>query len=265
VRAAVLVLLYERAGQGGLRVLLTTRSKELRSHPGQTALPGGKVDQSDAGVIDTAVRTLFLPLRAGGWCVDCGGFLVLFVLCWPAGRQFREANEEVGLPLRSPHVHTLCTLEPFVSQYRVLVTPVIAFLDDVGVLDGLCAAPGEVARIFDHPLEALLDPELAHGRETTLVPLGSDDWPYETEVHVSFVHSVTSLVFVCLTVRCFFEWKKQTNKQNFTDVPWLGRMYRMHRFRSTASPVKGLTADILVCNPLFSLFPLDYPNICLFG
>ena len=89
------------------------------------------------------------------------------------------------MPLHSPHVHTLCTLEPFVSQYRVHVTPVIAFLDDVGVLDGLCAAPREVARIFDHPLEALLDPELARGQETTLVPLGSDDWPYETEVHVS--------------------------------------------------------------------------------
>ena len=56
VRAAVLVLLYERPGRGGLRVLLTTRSKELRSHPGQTALPGGKVDQSDAGVVETAVR-----------------------------------------------------------------------------------------------------------------------------------------------------------------------------------------------------------------
>ena len=65
MRAAVLVLLYERKGHGGLRVLLTTRSKELRSHPGQTALPGGKVDQSDAGVIDTAVRA-FLPLGAGG-------------------------------------------------------------------------------------------------------------------------------------------------------------------------------------------------------
>lgn len=65
MRAAVLVLLYERAGaggpsRGGLRVLLTTRSKELRSHPGQTALPGGKVDQSDAGVVETAVSTLIL-------------------------------------------------------------------------------------------------------------------------------------------------------------------------------------------------------------
>jgi coenzyme A diphosphatase NUDT7 len=56
VLAAVLVVLYERpGGRGGLRVLLTTRSKELRSHPGQTALPGGKVDKTDAGVVETAV------------------------------------------------------------------------------------------------------------------------------------------------------------------------------------------------------------------
>jgi hypothetical protein len=100
--------------------------------------------------------------------------------------QFREANEEVAFPLCSPHVHTLCTLEPFVSPNRVLVTPVIAFLDDVSVLEELCAAPGEVARIFDHPLEALLDPELLlRDLEENLVPLGSEDWPYETELHVS--------------------------------------------------------------------------------
>lgn len=53
-------MLYERpatasGGRGGLRVLLTTRSKELRSHPGQTALPGGKVDKTDNGVVETAV------------------------------------------------------------------------------------------------------------------------------------------------------------------------------------------------------------------
>ncbi|KAH8983187.1 hypothetical protein EDB92DRAFT_1891481 [Lactarius akahatsu] len=102
----------------------------------------------------------------------------------------------------------LCTLDPFVSQHKVIVMPVVALLDDVSILDGLRAAPGEVAHIFDHPLEALLDPELARDEKL--------DWPYEAELY------------------------------NFTDGPWLGPMYRMHRFRSTASPVKGLTADILL-------------------
>ena len=64
----------------------------------------------------------------------------------------------------------------------MVVTPVVAYLDDVSVLEELRAAPGEVSRIFDHPLEALLDPGLAH--EEGLVPLGSDDWPYEAELHV---------------------------------------------------------------------------------
>jgi hypothetical protein len=58
--AAVLVLLYERAGR--IHVLLTTRSKELRSHPGQTALPGGKVDKEDGDVIETAVSPPSVPV-----------------------------------------------------------------------------------------------------------------------------------------------------------------------------------------------------------
>lgn len=57
--AAVLILLYEKSGQ--IRVLLTTRAKSLRSHPGQTALPGGKYDSSDADLIATAVSLSYLP------------------------------------------------------------------------------------------------------------------------------------------------------------------------------------------------------------
>jgi coenzyme A diphosphatase NUDT7 len=54
--AAVLVLLYEQAGS--LRVLLTTRSKLLRSHPYQTALPGGKFDNEDKDMTTTAVSNI---------------------------------------------------------------------------------------------------------------------------------------------------------------------------------------------------------------
>ena len=62
--AAVLVLLYHQVHPNhdiqpdrddGLRVLLTTRSKSLRSHPGQTALPGGKSDPEDGTPLYTAV------------------------------------------------------------------------------------------------------------------------------------------------------------------------------------------------------------------
>lgn len=64
----------------------------------------------------------------------------------------------------------------------LLVTPVVALLDDVSILEELRPAPAEVTCIFDHPLEALLDPELA--RQETLVPLGSNDWQYEAELYV---------------------------------------------------------------------------------
>ena len=96
--------------------------------------------------------------------------------------QCREAHEEVNLPLHSPHVHPVCVLRPFLSAYKLLVTPVVAVLDDLSVLSGLQASEGEVEHIFDHPLEALLDPDLS--RKEALVPMGSEHWPYEVELHV---------------------------------------------------------------------------------
>ncbi|KAI0346222.1 hypothetical protein BDW22DRAFT_1323188 [Trametopsis cervina] len=181
-RAAVLILLYEK--EGDLRVLLTTRSKTLRAHPGQTALPGGKVDDTDKDVIETA---------------------------------YREANEEVGLPMYSSDVHKLCILRPFVSASKLLVTPVVALLTNLDHLDRLTPSEGEVDVIFDHPLEAILDPPLS--AKEKLVEIGSSDWPAEQEFY------------------------------NFTDydIQWLGNTaYRMHRLRSSASAIKGLTAEILI-------------------
>lgn len=37
-------------------VLLTHRSPDMRSHPGQIAFPGGRVDPGDVNVVDTALR-----------------------------------------------------------------------------------------------------------------------------------------------------------------------------------------------------------------
>ncbi|OJA16764.1 hypothetical protein AZE42_10376 [Rhizopogon vesiculosus] len=212
--AAVLVLLYEQSGE--LRVLLTTRSKSLRAHPGQTALPGGKADDTDGSLIWTA---------------------------------FREANEEVGLPLpsTSSNIHFVTTLPPFLSTSQLLVMPVVAFSSSLSssllpssplvsdsssnstsdklsspsshpILSSLTPSLTEVDRIFDHPLEAMLDPQLILNNGEPLVGEG-EDWPYGAgEVH------------------------------NTTDVrfdAYDGLIYRMHRFRTCASPIKGLTADIL--------------------
>ncbi|PIL29863.1 hypothetical protein GSI_08070 [Ganoderma sinense ZZ0214-1] len=180
--SAVLVLLYEKAGE--LRVLLTTRDKSLRAHPGQVALPGGKVDDTDADVYETA---------------------------------YREAHEEVGLPRHCPYIYTICTLRPYIASSKLLVTPVIALLTDLSVLEKLVPSPGEVDRIFDHPLEAILDPALVANED--LAPKGSEDWIYEEELHCT----------------------------SDIDLPWLeNSTYRMHRFRSRAFAIKGLTSDILI-------------------
>eukprot|EP01045_Picozoa_sp_COSAG04_P032624 COSAG04_NODE_6458_length_1322_cov_1.807850_1_plen_120_part_01 len=55
VHAAVLVpLVIDSAGE--LLVLLTLRTRRLKRHSGEVALPGGKRDASDDGDVGTALR-----------------------------------------------------------------------------------------------------------------------------------------------------------------------------------------------------------------
>ena len=96
--------------------------------------------------------------------------------------QFREAHEEVALPLNCASIFTIGALEPFLSLHGLIVTPVLAFLADSSVLNDLVAAEGEVAHIFNHPLEAILDPSLV--KNEPLVPIGSEHWFYDTELYV---------------------------------------------------------------------------------
>ncbi|NLS12638.1 CoA pyrophosphatase [Vibrio sp. SM6] len=53
-KAAVLIGFVER--ENGLHVLLTTRAKHLRHHPGQVSFPGGKFESSDQRLNETALR-----------------------------------------------------------------------------------------------------------------------------------------------------------------------------------------------------------------
>jgi peroxisomal coenzyme A diphosphatase NUDT7 len=84
--------------------------------------------------------------------------------------------------MNSSHIHTLCYLPPFVSLWKLIVTPVVAYLSDLTVLDGLRACETEVDHIFDHPLEMFLDPTLNEGE--ILSERGSELWPYKEELHV---------------------------------------------------------------------------------
>ena len=83
----------------------------------------------------------------------------------------------------------------------------------------------------------MLDPSLSENEP--LVPRGSDHWPYPEEYHVR-CHARGLLGLPC-----------SHDTQNVTDqIVKVDEtetvLYRHHRLRSCASPVKGLTADILV-------------------
>lgn len=193
--AAVLVLLYEKGGE--LRVLLTTRSKLLRAHPGQTALPGGKADETDADIVYTAVRIPSPPRLPAVVPFSSSQILYCLTLRFLLG-QFREAQEEVGLPLGSPDIHTLCTLQPFLSHSQLIVTPVVALLTNPAILCTLKPCVGEVDHIFNHPLEAILDPSLSE--KEPLVPSGSEHWPYPEEFHVSTIFSLVCRNEGCISL-----------------------------------------------------------------
>lgn len=120
----------ERAVSRDLDVLLLSRAETLRSHPGQVAFPGGRVDAEDADAIAASLR---------------------------------EAWEETGLDVDG--VDVLGTLEPIPLEHsRHLVTPVLAWWrrpSPVRVVD-----EAESADVFRAPVADLLDP--AH-RGTTVI------------------------------------------------------------------------------------------------
>jgi 8-oxo-dGTP pyrophosphatase MutT (NUDIX family) len=112
----VLVPLFEEDGES--RVVLTVRSDQLRSHQGEVAFPGGRLEPGE-GVVAAALR---------------------------------EAHEEVALDSSSVTVIGQLTALPTVSSNTVM-TPVVAALDG---RPELRANPSEVDRIFDVSLTELV-------------------------------------------------------------------------------------------------------------
>ena len=116
--AAVLCGIVPRAE--GLTVVLTQRAAHLSKHAGQVAFPGGKIDEADASATAAALR---------------------------------EADEEVGLSQSDARV--IGRLDDYLTSTGYRVTPVVAEIDPQWQPR---PDPGEVERVFEPPLEFLMNP-----------------------------------------------------------------------------------------------------------
>ena len=114
--AAVLVGVMRETSE----VLLTKRSARLKHHPGQIAFPGGKIDPTDDGPVDAALR---------------------------------EAEEEVGLDRKTVSVLGQLPSHETVTGYTV--HPVLALIDRDFTPR---AEVGEVSEVFRVPLSHVTDP-----------------------------------------------------------------------------------------------------------
>ena len=115
-RAAVLIPIIDDGGPQ--RLLLTRRTDTVGTHKGHVAFPGGYVEDQDPTLRDTALR---------------------------------ETWEEIGL--EPERVDVLGELDDFPAiQSRLRVSPWVGRLTEV---PELTPNPGEVARVFEVPLEAM--------------------------------------------------------------------------------------------------------------
>ena len=116
-QASVLIGLVERPR--GLNVILTKRAEHLKHHPGQVSFPGGKYEQYDNSLINTALR---------------------------------EAQEEIGL--RPDQINIVGQLPSLATVSQFEVTPVVGF---VAPNYHIQTDPNEVAEVFEVPAHILLD------------------------------------------------------------------------------------------------------------
>ena len=101
-------------------LIYTQRSGHLSTHSGEVSFPGGKAEDGDASLFDTALR---------------------------------ESNEEMSL--NGDVVTMLGKLDYLISRHKIEVNPFIATVDKPQDLE----ANEEIQEIFTVPLSFLLDPK----------------------------------------------------------------------------------------------------------
>lgn len=120
--AAVAVAVVEDDGRPG--ILVTRRAAKMRAHPGQWALPGGRIDEGEAA----------------------------------EGAALRELQEELGLTLSPDAV--LGRLDDYSTRSGYRITPVVLWAG--AVLDAITPNPDEVASVHvAHAADYDVDPMFA--------------------------------------------------------------------------------------------------------
>ena len=116
--AAVLVPFVERRER--INVILTKRMDHLKSHSGQVAFPGGKIDEADPDAVAAALR---------------------------------EAHEEIDL--QPNDVEVIGQLPDYHTGSGYRISPVLGIVKPNAVMS---ANPEEVDYVFEVPLSYLMDP-----------------------------------------------------------------------------------------------------------
>jgi 8-oxo-dGTP pyrophosphatase MutT (NUDIX family) len=115
-RAGVLLLLYDRDGRP--HVVRTKRTEHLLHHRGQVCLPGGRWEEEDPDLRDTALR---------------------------------ETEEELGIASSAVELlGALPALHTFVSA--ILIVPFVGILDPRPTMR---PNPNEIAEVLEYPIAAL--------------------------------------------------------------------------------------------------------------
>lgn len=119
-KAGVLILLLHENDKEDMRILFTKRSSNLSTHSGEVSFPGGKWEEQDESLFDTALR---------------------------------ESYEEIGL--KQNNMIKLGSLNFLLSRHKVEVNPFVGYLETEQVFKGNY----EIDTIFTVPISFLTNPK----------------------------------------------------------------------------------------------------------